>query len=280
MITNIGEIKNMKIKEISKSEALYLIFNNHYSKIMPRLSKHFLGGYIDNKLVAVMTLGWGTRPKHTIKKLFPNLDTKDYYEIGKMCLLEELPKNSESIFISKIFKFVKHNYKYIKLIYTWADGILGKPGYVYQASNFMYGGYITTDLYISEEGEKVHPRTAQGVMNRSDSEEIKKNRRPDTKFLIENNWSHYKGKQFRYVYFMCSKKEKKKLLKQSLVDWNQSFPKDKDLSWRKKNLKEGIWYDVDTIDYNEKASIKYNKSALDNKKIVDKMKNAEKFFEF
>ena len=87
-------IKNMSVREISEIEALELIFDNHYSKIMPRLSKHFLGGYIDDKLVAVMTLGWGGQPLNTIKKLFPSLVSKDYYEIGKMCLLEELQKNS------------------------------------------------------------------------------------------------------------------------------------------------------------------------------------------
>ena len=169
---NISEIKEMEVKEISELEALELIFENHYSKIMPRLSKHFLGGYVNDELVAVMTLGWGVQPLNTIKNLFPSLGTGDYYEIGKMCLLEEMPKNSESIFISKVLNFVKNNYKHIKLIFTWADGILGKPGYVYQASNFLYGGYISTDLYISENGEKVHPRTAQGIMNDRDGFDI------------------------------------------------------------------------------------------------------------
>ena len=58
----IHKIKDMRIKEISEIEALELIFDNHYSKIMPRLSKHFIGGYLDDKLVAVMTLGWGVQP--------------------------------------------------------------------------------------------------------------------------------------------------------------------------------------------------------------------------
>ena len=68
----IDKIKNKSIKEISEIEALEVIFDNHYSKIMPRLSKHFIGGYLDDKLVAVMTLGWGVQPLNTIKKLFPS----------------------------------------------------------------------------------------------------------------------------------------------------------------------------------------------------------------
>ena len=275
---NISEIKEMEVKEISELEALELIFENHYSKIMPRLSKHFLGGYVNDELVAVMTLGWGVQPLNTIKNLFPSLGTGDYYEIGKMCLLEEMPKNSESIFISKVLNFVKNNYKHIKLIFTWADGILGKPGYVYQASNFLYGGYISTDLYISENGEKVHPRTAQGIMNDRDGFDI--GRRPDNKFLVEHDWNHYRGKQFRYVYFVCNKREKKRLLKETEFDWNQPFPKDNDIAWKKKNLEDGKWYTTDNISYIQDAVVKYNKTVLKNKNKINKVKNARKFFDF
>ena len=47
------------------------------------MTKHFLGCYVDENLVGVLTLGWGTQPKATINKLFDGLGTEDYYEIGK-----------------------------------------------------------------------------------------------------------------------------------------------------------------------------------------------------
>ena len=31
----------------------------------------------------------------------------DYYEIGKMCMLDEMPKNSESQMLSKVVKWMK-----------------------------------------------------------------------------------------------------------------------------------------------------------------------------
>jgi len=206
-------IEDVKISEfvaIDQVNALDIVFNNHYSKIMPRLTKHFLGSFINKKLVGVITLGWGVQPLNTIKKLFPSLQSKDYLEIGKMCMLDELPRNSESIILSKMFRWVKENRPDIKLIYTWADGILGKPGYVYQAANFLYGGFITTDLYLSETGERVHPRTAQAYLK--DKKGVNIGRRPNKEFLINNKWSHYRGRQFRYVYFLCNKREKKKII--------------------------------------------------------------------
>ena len=33
---------------------------------------------------------------------------------------------------------------------------VGKPGFVYQAANFLYGGFIWTQIYINNKGEKIH----------------------------------------------------------------------------------------------------------------------------
>ena len=193
------------LKKIHKVTASEFVAERHYSAVMPSLTKIFLGYFMSGEMVGVITFGWGTRPKHTIQKLFPELDTKDYYEIGKMCMDDVMPRNSESQMLSMAVKWLRENTD-IKYLFTWADGIVGKPGYVYQAANFLYGGYITTDLYISKGGEKVHPRTAQGIMNEKDGFDV--GRRPDRAFLIKHEWSHYRGKQFRYLYFMCNRRNK------------------------------------------------------------------------
>ena len=90
------------INEISRAHATDFVQSLHYSKVMPKLTKHFLGCYLENELVGVLTLGWGTQPKATIAKLFEGFDTKDYYEIGKMCMKEEMPRTSESQMISAV----------------------------------------------------------------------------------------------------------------------------------------------------------------------------------
>lgn len=211
----------MIIRKISKQQALRLIVRFHYSKVMPKLNKLFLGGFVDDELVAVITFGWGVRPLHTIRKLFPSLGTEDYWEIGKMCLDDKMPKNSESQFIKQCLSYIKKNHPQIKLIFTWADGMVGKPGYVYQASNFLYGGFIWTDSYFTDKGEKVHPRTTGKIGGR-----------PDIETQDELGFKQYFGKQFRYVYFLCSNKEKKRLLKESTVKWGLEHPKHKDLCWK------------------------------------------------
>ena len=128
--------------EISKEDALFMIQKYHYSNTLPKLNKCFVGFYLDNRLVGVVTLGWGTRPRHTIKRIFPSLDTKDYFEIGRM-----------------------------------------------------------------------------------------------KKFNIQ----HFKGKQYRYLTFLCDKKEKKRLLSECLIDLNLPRPKDDDLSWKVKDVDTEKW---------------------------------------
>lgn len=233
-----------KIKEIEKEQAYKLILKFHYGNCLPRLTKHCIGGFINNELVAVMTLGWGVRPLHTIRKLFPSLKTNDYYENGRLCLDEKMPRNSESQFISEVVKYIKIHFPNVKVLFSWSDGMLGKAGYVYQASNFMYGGFIWTDSYFSIKGEKVHPRQTNRIGGR-----------PTWHKMQEMGWMHYKGKQFRYCLFLCSNKERKHLLKESTVVWNTVYPKEKDLYWKIK-LVDG-WHIANKPFYN-KLELKYN----------------------
>ena len=242
------------IKEITKYVATDFITSRHYSPVMPRLTKHYCGYYIDDVLQGVVTFGWGTRPKHTIQKLFPTLDTTDYYEIGKMCMDDSMGKNSETQMLSKVLSWLKDNTK-IKFLFTWADGLVGKPGYVYQAFNFLYGGFIWTDTYVTEKGEKVHPRTIQSQL--PNTHNYKYGSRPNPKQLKQLKLSRVKGKQFRYILPM--NKKMRKFLKQSTVDWNLNYPKDKDLVWKIKRPGDSSYTLTNIMPFKLTKEVEYNK---------------------
>lgn len=90
------------IKEITKEEALEMVRKYHYSNSLSKLNKKYVGFFLEGKLAGVVTLGWGTRPLHTIKRIFPSLGTKDYLEIGRMCMTDDMPRNSESMMLSQL----------------------------------------------------------------------------------------------------------------------------------------------------------------------------------
>ena len=252
---------NIMLRLLNKYEAAQFVSTRHYSAVMPRLTKYYFGYYIKDKLVGVITFGWGTRPKHTIQKLFPSLDTKDYYEIGKMCLDDSLPKNSESQLLSKSIDWLKKNTD-IKYLFTWADGIVGKPGYVYQAANFLYGGFSITDTYVSKSGEKIHPRTIQGQL--PNKEGLKYGHRPNPKQLKELGLSRGKGKQFRYIYPMS--KKYRKYLKKSTVKWSTNYPKHKDLIWHIKKPGEKDYKETTSIPFDLSKEMVYNKKNVESYK--------------
>lgn len=229
-----------EIKEIEKEQALKMIQKYHYSNTLPKLNKYFVGFFLDGVLSGVVTLGWGTRPKHTIQRIFPSLDTKDYLEIGRMCMTEEMPKNSESQMLSQLVKWLKANHPELKILFTWADGMVGKVGYVYQASNFIYAGFSGGEMYMKD-GVKIHVRQMKSFLIPEGVKDERITVRPTLEQMKEFNIQHFKGKQYRYLLFLCNKWEKKRLLKECLIDLNLPRPKDDDLSWTVKNLNTGKW---------------------------------------
>jgi hypothetical protein len=106
----------------------------------------------------------------------------------------------------------------VKLLFSWADGMRGKPGFVYQADNWLYGGYIVSEFYRDATGEVVHPRLL-----------ISRFGHRDRAFANELGLVKYRGPQFRYIRFLCGHRERKRLLRESPFQWNLPYPKAKDL---------------------------------------------------
>lgn len=229
-----------EVKEITKEKALEMIQKYHYSNTLPKINKHFIGFFLKNELVGVVTLGWGTRPKHTIQRIFQNLDTKDYLEIGRMCMTDEMPRNSESQMLSQLVKWIKRNIPDLKILFTWADGMLGKVGYVYQASNFIYAGYSGGEMYMKD-GVKIHVRQMKSILIPEGEKDKRITVRPTLEQMRNFNIQHFKGKQYKYLMFLCDKKEKKQLMEECLISLSDTNPKEDDLSWTVKNVYTGKW---------------------------------------
>ena len=221
---------DFEIMPISKFVAVEFIQKYHYSPVMPSLTKHFLGFFVNAQLKGVLTLGWGTQPRQTINKMFPGLESKDYFEIGKMCMSEDMPRNSESQMISGVVKWMKQNTKCL-FLYTMADGIMGKCGYVYQASNFYFGEKYWTSVYMMENGEKLHPRSAKELCK----ENAIFSNKPKIFWLTKDFMQHkgikkINGYMFRYIYPL-NKTAKSIMKSKSSLNWTLNYPKDKDLEW-------------------------------------------------
>ena len=266
---------DFEVIEIDKTLATKFVQKYHYSPVMPAITKHYLGFFLDGDLKGALTLGWGTKPRHTFNKMFPNVgilekedgkfvhDINDwYYEIGKMCLSTELNDNkgAGSQMVSATIKWLKNNTK-CQFLYTMADGIMGKCGFVYQASNFYYGEKYFTSVYLMENGEKLHPRTSKDLcMENAKFSGKEKVFWMTTDFMIHKGIRRIDGLMFRYLYPL--NKKAKRMMKQSSMNWDKNYPKSKDLEWvdvtDKKNKKSvsqpDFKMDIDNIEYNKNIS--------------------------
>ncbi len=237
------------ISEIDKDTAVNFVQKYHYSKILPRLTKHYLGVFDSDELIGAITLGWGTQPLQTIKKLFPDYEykTQDYIEIGKMCFAPQLNDNSfsGSKIMSLLVKWLKRNTAY-SFLYTLADGIMGKCGYVYQASNFQYIGSFKTSVYRdTKTGEKIHPRSAKKLCLENAEWEGK-----EKVFWLTHDFCEYKGIEkingLMFRYMLPLNKTAKKAMKSFKVLDN---PKDIDLHFSRR-IEKGKFEDMPIPDFN------------------------------
>lgn len=235
----------MKVKEINKNVVIDFVYKYHYSNIMPRLTKRYLGFYVDERLCGIVTLGWGTQPLHTIRKIFydHNMTTKDYFEIGKMCILPEYnnTKSFGSMMIKILKRWLKQNTN-VKFLYTLADGIMGKCGYIYQASNFNYIGKFKTSVYRDIKTlEKIHPRSAKQLCIDNAKYENK-----SKVFWLTHNYCEYKGIEkingLMFRYMLPLNKKAKRIL--DSYNFNLKYPKDNDLKYWKR-IEKGVLVEID-----------------------------------
>ena len=88
----------------------------------------------------------------------------DVIELRRLCCIDDTPKNTESFFIAKTLKWLKHNTE-IKTVISYADEFHGHSGIIYRASNFTYLGKTQPSRMIYWNGKYWHDKTVRTRYN-------------------------------------------------------------------------------------------------------------------
>jgi adenine modification enzyme len=150
-------INDIHIQQILPKLANDLICKNHYSGTVAKGVVYHLGIFVEHRLLGVAQFGYGIRPKDTCKWV-DGTQSGEYLELNRLWIDDELGANAESKSISLCLKWVKKHNPKLKWIISFADGMMGKVGTIYQATNFVYTGYRTDSngIWLTKEGERLH----------------------------------------------------------------------------------------------------------------------------
>lgn len=128
----------------------------HYSGRTVPNSKLHLGLYGDcGSLRGVLSFGPPINGSKTLGKV--SKSTKAL-ELNRMVMHDDEPRNSESMAISACIKWLKQNTD-TEWILSFSDGGVGNVGYIYQATNWKYIGFMKSGSLSYVDGERVHEVT-------------------------------------------------------------------------------------------------------------------------
>lgn len=93
-------------------------------------------------------------PKTTPPKICSN--SINMLELNRMIMLPSEPRNSESKAISKSIKYIKNNYKDVDWLLSFSDGKENNVGYIYQATNWLYLGFVLSRSFYRIDENDIH----------------------------------------------------------------------------------------------------------------------------
>ena len=216
--------------EKSKKDIVYdMVVNKHYAKcwtaasdiyaIYYKSGEHKFFDGDDLKLIGCVIYGnpVGFR---VVKSICEELSDIDVLELKRLWIEDGYGKNIESYCIAQTLKMLKKDSPKTKVVVSYADRNEKHKGIIYRASNWLYQGFSigrgdafmyrfpNTKKWLTDRaiGDKLGTNSLHGVLKKV----------PDMEYKV-------KFRKHRYIYIICNKKEKKRLiknLKHPLVDYH------------------------------------------------------------
>lgn len=164
-----------KVKPIKSEQTYDWLLHKHYAKRIPSISFAF-GLYQSEVLKGVLTIGKPASPS-----LCDGICGKEYskyvYELNRLCVDDNLEKNTLSFFVASSLKLIKDDL----IIVSYADSQMHHNGYIYQATNWIYTG-------------ATKERTDIGFEDGSHSRHYDKN--------IDYSIRKFRSSKHRYIFFI------------------------------------------------------------------------------
>ena len=222
METTTVDVSRVILRPIAKDVAKKFIIQHHYTHKSSSTryalgvfymedTEHLLFDGRQEKLIGCMTYGHPVSNR-TAGSIAEGIELEHVLELTRLVVLDGYGKNIESHVIAKSFDWLKQNDKSIKVLVSYADPEQTHTGGIYRATNWYYQGCGYSKLMpdysiLLNEGELwIHSRTVGAKFGNKKVGNL-------AKAIGHTFWRKEETAKHRYIYFLCSPKEKKGLLK-------------------------------------------------------------------
>jgi len=185
------------VQKIEARDSYWFILNIHYAKRIPSISYAF-GLFKDGNLIGVCT--FGKPASSTLLRGIAGDNWADYvFELNRLVLKNNAPHEASRLVGGAMRLLPKP-----MIVVSYADTKQEHEGIVYQATNFIYTGLSSKFLDPVVKGleHQHHATYAHGLTNKQVIE----------KYGAENVSFIERSRKHRYIIFLGSKSEKKKMI--------------------------------------------------------------------
>lgn len=205
------DVSRCRTRVINHQTASRIVEDYHYAGRTPSIVIAF-GLYVDDVLMGVIT--YGIPPQRHVLACCGEEYIDNALELNRLFVFDECGKNTESWFLGQSFKILERDFPKYFILVSYADSGHNHTGYIYQATNWIYTGISPGTFEKEVNGEVLHPKSIFNKYGTHSIAELKK-KGIDVRSIKQ-------GDKYRYVYFLGSKSQKKKM--KSLLKW-EIFPK-------------------------------------------------------
>ena len=229
---SITTMDNFVVKKLDKNIAKKLIVDNHYSHKWTKCSLA-LGIYekgnsnqfidiSDDILIGCMIYG-DPIGADASKSISTQVTQGQVWELTRLWVKDNTPKNTESWFIGQSIKYIKQHHPHIKCLISYADPEFSHKGIIYQATNWIFQevGIKVKRWMLSFSDSPFHWHHSKTIMDKYDC-----NGMADLKIKMPKPyWLKMTGRKFRYILPIGNRKENKLLVK-GLKHPPKPYPKE------------------------------------------------------
>ena len=205
------QIFNFKIRKISFDMAKKFVKEHHYTgSIKGSITYGLFNNY---QLIGVCAFATPSS-ENVCASVFGVEHKRSVTELHRLVLLDCVPKNSESWFLSRVLKILKKDRPFYNAVLSFADPNEGHRGIIYQATNAIYTGTSNkSTFYLDQNGRLKHPRYDGHNISRAEA--------------LSRNWKTIKREgKYRYLYLLYNDKRHRKKLLQMLLLKQLPYPKE------------------------------------------------------